>query len=83
MSQGCYASENARCHFEGMQDEDYDMQNEGQGYVLDLVRMLKVGVHKVDYARDSFLGLIMMFRLCKMMIGDQEDKLVDGQFDRV
>ena len=45
--------------------------------------MLKVGVHKVDYARDSFLGLIMMFRLCKMMIGDQEDKLVDGQFDRV
>ena len=45
--------------------------------------MLKVGVRKVDYVRDGFLGLIMMFRLCKMRIGDQEDKLVDGQFDRV
>ena len=40
--------------------------------------MLKVGVHKVDYERDGFLGLIMIFILCKMRIGDQEDKLVDG-----
>ena len=39
--------------------------------------------YKVDYARDGFLGLIMTFRLCKIMIGDQEDKLVDEQFDRV
>ena len=83
MFQGCCASANARCRFEGMQDEDYDMQNEGQGYVLDLVRMLKVDVCKVDYVRDGFLGLIMMFRLCKMRIGDQEEKLVDAQFDRV
>ena len=45
--------------------------------------MLKVGVRKVDYVRDGFLGLIMTFRLCKMRIGEQEDKLVDGQFDRV
>ena len=45
--------------------------------------MLKVGVRKVDYARDGFLGLIMTFRQSKMRIGDQEDKLVDGQFDRV
>ena len=45
--------------------------------------MIKVGVRKVYYTRDGFLGLIMTFRLCKMRIGDQEDKLVDGQFDRV
>lgn len=39
---------------------------------------LKVGVCKVDYEKDGFQGLIMMFRICKMRINDQEGNLVDG-----
>ena len=45
--------------------------------------MLEVGVWKVDYARDDFLGLIMTFEICKMRVNDQEDNFVDGQVDRV
>ena len=45
--------------------------------------MLKVGLCKVDYARDGFLRLIMVFGICKMRANDQEGNFVDGQFDRV
>ena len=90
VSQGCYANANAKWRFGGMQNEDQGMQNEGQGmqnegwgWTLDLLMMLEVDVFKVYYARDGVLGLIMTFRTCNIMVLDQEDKLIDGQFDRV
>ena len=45
--------------------------------------MLGVDVCKVDYERDGFQGLIMMFGICKMRIDDQEGNLVNGQVDRI
>ena len=59
------------------------MQNESEGWTLDLVMTIEVDVCKVDYARDGVLGLIMTFGICKMRINDQEDKWVDRLIDRV
>ena len=58
------------------------MKNEGYWLILDLVMMLGVDVCKVNYARDGVQGLIMIFWICRMMISDQEDNLVDRQVDR-
>ena len=59
------------------------MQNEGEGWTLDLVMTLEVDVCKVEYSRDGVLGLIMAFGICKMRISDQEENLVDRQVNRI